>query len=282
MRFFDLAILATALLQREKKLSWRALQREFELDDNCLEDLVFELTEVRRVALNYDDQILLWAADAALLTAAAGRDKTQPPAVLAASAERRQLTVLLCDLVGSTALSMKLDAEDLNEVIRAFQQSCAAVITRFNGYIAKYLGDGMLVCYGYPQAFENAAERAVRSGLDIIEAIRILNLQLEQHKNIELTVRIGIATGPVVVEYNAGESGASKQTFVGGALDMAHTLQHAATPGSVLIADSTRLLIGDAFIRSAAGSYLVKTTGQRIAAWYISGLGAVTAAEESL
>jgi class 3 adenylate cyclase len=285
MKFFDLAILATALLQREKKLSYRALQREFELDDDCLEDLVFELIQVRRVALDHAGKILLWADTAAGAPATAAGDRVNPqPAggMTAVTGELRQLTVLLCDMVGSTALSMKLDPEDLNEIIRTFQQTCAEVVGRFGGYVAKYMGDGMLVCYGYPQALENAAERAVRSALDIVKAMQSPASRFGQNTDIELSVRIGVATGPVVVDYNAAEAGASKQTFVGTALDIAQTLQDAAHPNSVLIADSTRQLIKDLFTQSAAGGYPLKESGETITAWWVQGLADVAAPEQAL
>src|SRR5262249_48047731 len=114
-------------------------------------------------------------------------------------AERRQLTVMFCDLVDSTALSGQLDPEDLREVVRAYQQVSADVITRFAGYIAQLLGDGLLVYFGYPQAHEDDAQRAVRTGLDILAAMGDLNTRLQREKGIQLAVRVGIHTGLVVV-----------------------------------------------------------------------------------
>jgi class 3 adenylate cyclase len=114
-------------------------------------------------------------------------------------AERRQLTVMFCDLVGSTTLSAQLDPEDLREVVRAYQATAAAVITRYEGHIAQYLGDGLLVYFGYPQAHEDDAQRAVRAGLEIIEALGTLNTRLELDRGVHLAVRLGIHTGLVVV-----------------------------------------------------------------------------------
>jgi class 3 adenylate cyclase len=114
-------------------------------------------------------------------------------------AERRQLTVLFCDLADSTALAGQLDPEDLREVIRAYQATCAEVIQRYDGHIAQYLGDGLLVYFGYPQAHEDDAARAVRTGLSIVEALGTLNTRLEHDRGIRLTVRVGIHTGLVVV-----------------------------------------------------------------------------------
>ena len=114
-------------------------------------------------------------------------------------AERRQLTVMFCDLAGSTALSERLDPEALREVLRAYQQACAEVIARYDGHIAKYIGDGLLVYFGYPQAHEDEAERAIHSGLALVRALGAVRTGAMEHHGIELRVRVGIATGLVVV-----------------------------------------------------------------------------------
>src|SRR6516225_4185377 len=114
-------------------------------------------------------------------------------------AERRQLTVLFCDLVDSTVLSSQLDPEELREVVRAYQDTCAKVIARFDGYIAQYLGDGLLVYFGYPRAHEDDAQRAVRAGLGMLDALGQLTPRLEQERGVRLAVRLGIHTGLVVV-----------------------------------------------------------------------------------
>src|SRR5262249_27711831 len=110
-------------------------------------------------------------------------------------AERRQLTVMFCDLMDSTKLSAQLDPEDYREVVRAYQKVCSEVITRFDGHIAQLLGDGLLVYFGYPQAHEDDAQRAVRAGLGILEAVEVLNTSLKPAKGITLAVRLGIHTG---------------------------------------------------------------------------------------
>ena len=114
-------------------------------------------------------------------------------------AERRQLTVLFCDLVESTALAARLDPEELREVVRAYQETCARVIERFDGHIAQYLGDGLLVYFGYPQAHEDDAQRAVRTGLGLVEAMGGLNARLQAEQAVRLAVRVGVHTGLVVV-----------------------------------------------------------------------------------
>jgi class 3 adenylate cyclase len=113
------------------------------------------------------------------------------------SAERRQLTVMFCDLVDSTALSAKLDPEDLRDVVRAYQEASAEVIEHYDGHIAQYLGDGLLVYFGFPRAHEQDAERAVRTGLGIVEGIGALSTKLQNDKGIELAVRVGVHTGLV-------------------------------------------------------------------------------------
>ena len=122
-----------------------------------------------------------------------------PGAPRSADAERRQLTVLFCDLVDSTALASQLDPEELREVVRAYQDTCAKVIARFEGHIAQYLGDGLLVYFGYPLAHEDDAQRAVRAGLGIVEAMGQLNTRLAPERGVHLAVRLGIHTGLVVV-----------------------------------------------------------------------------------
>jgi class 3 adenylate cyclase len=149
---------------------------------------------------------------------AAGRDlpaaapvSIAPAAIPAApEAERRQLTVMFCDLVGSTALSTGMDPEDLRDVIALFQSRCSAAIRRYDGFVAKYMGDGILVYFGYPRAHEDEAERSVRAGLDIVAAMAELNAAVPRPPGVELAVRIGIATGPVIVGDQIGEGTASE------------------------------------------------------------------------
>ena len=153
-------------------------------------------------------------------------------------AERRQLTVLFCDLVDSTPLSRQLDPEDLREVVRAYQDTCAKVIARFEGHIAQYLGDGLLVYFGYPRAHEDDAQRAVRAGLGIVEAMGPLNTRLIQERGVQLAVRLGIHTGLVVVG-EVGGSTRQEQLALGETPNLAARLQGIAAPNTLVISTAT-------------------------------------------
>ncbi|MCZ6759362.1 MAG: hypothetical protein O7D29_03165 [Gemmatimonadetes bacterium] len=140
-------------------------------------------------------------------------------------AERRQLTVMFCDLVGSTALSTQLDPEDLRDVITSFQDKCRNAIQRYEGFVARYMGDGMLVYFGYPQAHEDDAERAVRAGLGIVRSMAELNAGIGKRHEVELAVRVGVATGSVVVGDIVGEGAAEEAAVVGETPNLAARLQ---------------------------------------------------------
>ena len=158
-----------------------------------------------------------------------------------AEAERRQLTVMFCDLVGSTALSARLDPEDMRDVIRAYQTSATDCVARSGGFIAKYMGDGILVYFGYPQAHEDDAERAIRAGLDLIDAVTRLG------KAELLQARIGIATGLVVVGDLIGSGASQEQSVVGETPNLAARLQAAAKPNTVVVDSTTHRLAGGLF-----------------------------------
>src|SRR6266852_1082169 len=164
---------------------------------------------------------------------------TSPPTI---DAERRQLTVMFCDLIGSTALSARLDPEDLREVIGAYHRAVTEVAAGFDGFVAKYMGDGVLIYFGYPRAHEDDAERAVRAGLGLIDVIGRLDL-----RSVKLQARVGIATGLVVVGDLIGEGSAQEQSVVGETPNLAARLQALAEPNTVVIAAGTRRLIGTLF-----------------------------------
>ncbi len=180
------------------------------------------------------------------------------------AAERRQLTVMFCDLVGSTALSTKLDPEDLRDVIAAYHKCAAGVVARFNGFVAKYMGDGVLVYFGYPEAHEADASNAVRAALALIEAIGVLDVGEGRHQ-----VRIGIATGLVVVGELVGSGEAQERNVVGETPNLAARLQSAAAPNTVLIATSTRRLTRDLFEYEPVDPGALKGFDGPVAAWHV-------------
>ena len=177
------------------------------------------------------------------------------------SAERRQVTVMFSDLVGSTALSARMDPEDLREVISAYQKCVAETVQRFGGFVAKYMGDGVLVYFGYPQAHEDDAERAVRAGLELIQAVGGLK------SSAPLQTRVGIATGLVVVGDLIGSGAAQEQAIVGETPNLAARLQGIAEPNTVVIAESTRKLLGNLFELEDLGANDLKGIAGPVRAW---------------
>jgi class 3 adenylate cyclase/tetratricopeptide (TPR) repeat protein len=186
-----------------------------------------------------------------------------------AEAERRQLSVMFCDMVGSTALSARLDPEELREIVRVYQDVCTKIIARYDGYIAKFLGDGVQVYFGFPQAHENDAERAARAGLAIAEAISAIpTLSLQGEK---LAVRVGINTGPVVVGDLIGEGAAEQASVVGETPNVAARLLVLAEPNQVVIGALTHELIGDVIACEDLGSHDIKGIKEPVRAWRVVG-----------
>jgi class 3 adenylate cyclase/predicted ATPase len=176
-------------------------------------------------------------------------------------AERRQVTVMFSDLVGSTALSTSMDPEDLRKIISAYQNCVAETVRRFGGFVAKYLGDGVLVYFGYPQAHEDDAERSVRAGLETIAAVSALDTR------VPLQTRIGIATGVVVIGDLIGSGPAQEQAIVGETPNLAARLQGIAKPNTVVIAESTRKLLGNLFDLEDLGPQDLKGINVPTRAW---------------
>ena len=177
------------------------------------------------------------------------------------TAERRQVTVMFSDLVGSTALSARMDPEDLREVISAYQKCVAETVQRFGGFVAKYMGDGVLIYFGYPQAHEDDAERAVRAGLELVAAVGALKT------HAPLQTRVGIATGLVVVGDLIGSGASQEQAIVGETPNLAARLQGVAEPNSVVIAESTRKLVGNLFELEDLGPQDLKGISGPVRAW---------------
>jgi class 3 adenylate cyclase len=180
----------------------------------------------------------------------------------AASAERRQITVMFCDLVGSTALSVRLDPEDMREIIGAYHRCCAEQITKSGGFVAKYMGDGVLAYFGYPQAHEDDAEQAVQASLALVEAVAKLGQR-------GLQVRIGVATGLVVVGDLIGEGVAQEHGVVGDTPNLAARLQALAEPGQVVISNSTHRLTGGVFEYRDLGTVTLKGLADPVQAWQV-------------
>jgi class 3 adenylate cyclase len=177
------------------------------------------------------------------------------------TAERRQVTVMFSDLVGSTALSTRMDPEDLRDVISAYQTCVAEIVSRFDGFVPKYMGDGVLVYFGYPEAHEDDSERAVRAGLELVVAVGNLKAQAA------LQTRVGIATGLVVIRDLIGSGASQEQAVVGKTPNLAARLQSVAEPDMVVIAESTRRLIGNLFELEDLGAKDLKGIGEPVRAW---------------
>ncbi len=226
------------------------------LDDNDLRELGVKLGDRKRIL----------AAVKALELADTSIHSLPTPST--SEAERRQLTVMFCDLVGSTELSQKLDPEALRELMRAYQQTCGQLIDKYDGHVAQYLGDGLMVYFGWPQAHEDDAERAIRAGLEILEAIKQLQAPEPLH------VRVGIATGPVVVgETGAGDASVPK-VAVGETPNVAARVQGLADADCIVIAESTRHLLGSTFELSDLGAHALKGIAEPVSAWAVIGLAA--------
>jgi class 3 adenylate cyclase len=185
---------------------------------------------------------------------------------------------MFCDLVGSTALSASLDPEDLRGIITAYHGCCTELVERNGGFVAKYMGDGVLAYFGYPQAHEHDAERAVRAGLNLVEAVP----KLATNAGSPLQVRVGVATGLVVVGDLIGAGAAQEQAVVGETPNLAARPQAFAEPGTVVVASSTRRLTGGLFEYRDLGSVTLKGFAENVPAWQVLGASAVESRFEAL
>src|SRR3974390_1836876 len=244
--------------------------RENEIDEEVLPGLTADDLKDLGVALVGHRRRLLdaIAAFAAEPPAAVASAREQRGAAVAAEAERRQLTVMFCDLVGSTPLSTRFDPEELREELRAYQNAVSNVVARYDGFVAKFMGDGVLAYFGYPRAHEDDAERAVRTGLEIAAAV----ISLETRGTERLAVRIGIATGLVVVGDLVGDGSAQEQAVVGETPNLAARLQALAEPGQIVLAGATRRLIGDLFRLHDLGRQTAKVLAEPVEAFVVEGV----------
>src|SRR5215471_6480582 len=244
--------------------------RENEINESVLLKLTTEdLKELGVIAVGHRrillDAIANLRGETSATHAEASRATKKPDRAdnTAAEAERRQLTVMFCDLVGSTALSNRLDPEDLRSVIGAYHKSVADTVARFDGFVAKYMGDGVLIYFGYPHAHEHDAERAVRAGLVLVEAVP----KLTTAAGMPLQVRVGIATGLAVVGDLIGSGEAQERGIVGETPNLAARLQGIAEPSTVIIADSTRRLLGTLFELQDLGARDLKGIAAPVRHW---------------
>jgi len=238
------------------------------IDLSVIRDLTEQDLKDLGVLLGHRRKILRAIAELDGVAPAPIETATEP--VARDEAERRHLTVMICDLVGSTALSARLDPEDMNAVIDAYHAACARIMLTYDGFIAEFRGDGILAYFGYPRAHEDDAERTVRAGLDIIAAVA----RLETHAAEPLAVRIGIATGLVVVGDLSGEGALRQHALVGETPNLAARLQTLAEPGTIVVAASTRRLLGDLFRLRDLGQHEVKGIAAPVAAWVVEGVSA--------
>jgi class 3 adenylate cyclase len=270
MKFSEVVDHASALLQRKGRITYRALRREFALDEEALEDLKAELIDAQRVATDEEGKVLVWIGASPVSSSKFPvssfefpvPSSTQPPEPTTQHlAERRQLTVLFCDMVGFTELANRVDPEVLQEIIRSYEDACAVCITRYEGYVFQRLGDGIVAFFGYPLAHEGEAERAIHAGLAIIESLS----KLEVPEVGRLHVRIGIATGVVVV---AG----AKKGAVGETPNLASRLQGIAPVDSIVVSERVRHLAGGVFDYTDLGEQTLKGIAQPIRAYRIVGV----------
>ncbi|SLN69294.1 adenylate/guanylate cyclase domain-containing protein [Oceanibacterium hippocampi] len=229
--------------------------------------------QVPATPINVPEPTDPWAsAQTPTVFAPTGTAPERPAPATTTDAERRPLTVMFCDLADSTALSTKLDPEDLQDVIRAYQETSTRLVRKYDGYVAKYMGDGILVYFGYPKSLERDAERAVRSALAIVEAMAGLNQTLGRDKDIAIAVRIGIATGVVMVGEVVGDGMAQERTVIGEAPNMAARLQGVAGRNGIVIGSLTKELSGDAFIYDDTGARELKGIPGLVKTWGVLGL----------
>src|SRR5262245_24731568 len=290
---------AFALLRSRGRVTYNALKLQFHLDDAHLAVLKEELLYTHPEVVDDAGRGLIWTGNpprlvvtasqptestgATVETASAPSDilpvLPTAPARPALEAERRQLTVLFCDLVGSTQLSSQLDPEDLRTVVRAYQEAAAEVIQHYEGYVAQYLGDGLLVYFGYPTAHEDEARRAVHTGLGIVQAIATLNARLAAQYGVQLAVRLGIHTGPVVVGVMGG-GGRHEHLALGETPNIAARLQNLAPANAVVISAVTARLVQGAFALEELGTHTLHGVAEPMMVSRVCGLLAPPSPDE--
>jgi class 3 adenylate cyclase len=239
--------------------------RENEIDWEVLPELTE--ADLEKLGLPLGPRKKLLKAIAELSGKPIALSPAPPPRSVRPEAERRQLTVLFCDLVGSTELSARLDPEEMREIIGAYQANVAEVVQRWDGHVAKYMGDGALAYFGWPQAHEDDAERAVRAGLELVQTVAALRPAASS----ALQARVGIATGHVVVGDLGTQEASDKDSVIGETPNLAARLQSLAEPGSVVISQATCRLVGGVFELADLGPQRLKGFAEPLAVWRVSG-----------
>jgi class 3 adenylate cyclase/predicted ATPase len=299
-RLHTVLLAVMALLQREQRVTYRTLRQVLGVDHDCLQAVRDEL-RFRRLAREEDGQGLVWTGEdapraphsavaPAALPADDGASHTPEEVPVPTSArvhrdpedaERRQLTVLFCDLVGSTQLSGQLDPEDFRAVVYAYQETATAVIKQYAGHISQYLGDGLWVYFGYPTAHEDDAQRAVHTGLGIIEAMATLNTRLMGRYGVKLALRLGIHTGPVVVGVMGGAE-RHERLAMGETLNIAARLEALAAPDTVVISSVTARLVSGTFALEDLGTHTLRGVAEPMAISRVRGPLAAPGSDEDV
>src|SRR5262245_27228369 len=289
MTFDDILAQIIDLLKRQGRVSYSALKRRFDLDDNYLNDLKDEILFTSPQIIDEGGRGLVWVGETGTPPASISTQSAQPHITLPApsthvaspptaphtpEAERRQLTVMFCDLVDSTKLSSQLDPEEYRDIVRAYQNVCTEVIQRYEGHVAQLLGDGLLVYFGYPQAHEDDAQRAVRAGLGILAAMRDLYTRLNREKGIQLGLRMGIHTGLVVIG-EMGGGGRQEQLALGETPNIAARIQGLAQPHTLAISEVTYRLVEGYFTSESLGEHTLRGVPQPLNIYRLLGASGV-------
>jgi len=265
MTFDEILARTRDLLQREKRVSYGGLKRRFDLDDAYLEDLREELIGAQRVAVDEDGRFLVWVGEQRDAAGPGRSAAPRQPEAAAPDAERRQLTVMFCDLVGSTSLSEQLDPEDLRDVLLAYQETSTQAVRRYDGTVTQHLGDGLLVYFGYPHAHEDDPARAVRAAMQIAATVGARCSAPSPAGRQPLQVRVGIHTGLVVIG-EVGTDGRREMLALGETPNLAARLQALAEPDSVVISAATHRLVAGLFECRRIAAQTVKGLSSPVAA----------------
>lgn len=265
MSFDSLLTSVRSALAAEGRIAYRILKRRFELSDDDIEDIKADLIDAKQLARDENGRVLVWLGEAQAVEDTTRPDQPELPQ----NADRRLITVMFCDIVGSTELSGRFDAEELREIIRDYQTICAEVIVAAEGHVAQYLGDGLLVYFGYPAALEDEAGRCVQAALDILKQLKAAS-HLEQRLGAPLRVRIGIHTGSVVI----GEMGGAnrhERLALGETPNIAARVQGAARPDEILITAATQRLVDGLYDCELHGPHTLKGVAEPVKLYTVKG-----------